>query len=432
MISTFIVLMGCVIAASILQKNMKIPLPITLMVGVLLASISGIQLFEVDNKFFDNLVIITLPLLIASDAFKLKFSDIVSNGFSLFWVAVVSVLLSVGAGILLNNFVLIDYKLSIAAVAILFSMVSATDPITVSAIFSNFKVPHKLKILTEGESLFNDATALIVFSIGVVALQNPELVTPSFIAFKAFSVIFGATIIGLVFGYLITLVLRISDEPLIEATIILFFVYLSYLTAEHWHFSGILSVIIATVMANREIQKNIDEGDAEMKEAGKTSNWNLFKHAITTKDNQDVIFKTFDFVSMFAAAMLFISIAAIADVNKLMSFKYEIIAVFIASTIIRGIMMLKFALISNKVNFMQSIKKHWWAVLTFAGSKGALSILMVHMLPNTFEYKEMFEYIIIGNILLSTFVYAFILAIIFVKNAKLFEAECLEEEKENH
>ena len=110
-----------------------------------------------------------------------------------------------------------------------------------------------------------------------------------------------------------------------------------------------------------------------------------------------------------------------------MQYKYEILAVFIASTIIRALMMLKFAVLSNNVSFIQSIQKHWWAVLTFAGSKGALSILMVHLIPNSFEYKELFENIIVGNIFLSTFIYAFILGSIIMKNKVKFEKECAEE-----
>ena len=48
---------------------------------------------------------------------------------------------------------------------------------------------------------------------------------------------------------------------------------------------------------------------------------------------------------------------------------------------------------------------NWSVVLTFGGIKGALGILMVHAIPNTFQYKEMFEAVIFGNILLSTYIY---------------------------
>lgn len=428
MLMNLIELMGLVILASVIQANYKIPSPITLMGGIIMFSIFGMKPFEFEAKEFDTIVMATLPLLIGSDALKMKWDDLKTHGISLFWVAVISILSFIFLGVLVKGLVITDYSVSLAAIVLLFCMVAATDPITVSAIFSNFKVPHKLKVLTEGESLFNDATALIVFSIALVALNTPEHVTVGFIVMKTLSVVVGALVVGLASGFLTTVALRLSGEPLVEGTIILFFAYIAYLVAEHFHFSGILAVIITVVMANRMIQNIIDKEDDDIEAANKSRNFGLLTYAITTRENQKTVVKVLDFASMFAAALLFVSIAAVVDIDKMFLYKYEILALFVASTIIRGLTMLKFALLSNQVSFMQSIQKHWWAVLTFAGSKGALSILMVHLIPNSFEYKEMFEHVVVGNIVLSTFVYAVILAIIIVRNKDKFEKECAEEE----
>lgn len=189
------------------------------------------------------------------------------------------------------------------------------------------------------------------------------------------------------------------------------------MAAEKFHWSGILAVIVSTMVANEGIQKAILKGGSSM-------NPKRWVYSMTTRENEKVILKSLDFVGLFASSVLFISIASIVNLDRLWFFKYEILAVFIASTLIRGLMMLKFAWISQKTNRMHSIKKHWWAVLTFEGSKGALSILMVHLIPSSFEYKELFENIIVGTILLSTFAYSVVLAWIFMKNKELFEKEC--------
>lgn len=430
MLMNLIELMGLVIVASIIQANYKIPSPITLMGGIIIFSLFGIKLFAFEAKEFDSIIMATLPLLIGSDALKMKWNDLKTHGISLFWVAVISIISFIFLGVLVKGLVITDYYVDLAAIVLLFCMVAATDPITVSAIFSNFKVPHKLKVLTEGESLFNDATALIVFSIALVALTTPENVTFSFIVIKIISVVLGALVVGLVSGFLTTVTLKLSGEPLVEGTIILFFAYIAYLVAEHFHFSGILAVIISVVMANRMIQNIIDKEDGDIEAANKASNFGLLTYAITTRENQKTVVKVLDFASMFASALLFVSIATVVDIEKMWLYKDEIIALFVSSTIIRGLTMLKFALLSNQVSFMQSIQKHWWAVLTFAGSKGALSILMVHLIPNSFQYKEMFEHVVVGNIVLSTFVYAIILKFIFVRNKDKFEKEC--EEENNH
>lgn len=427
MLITIIELLAIAIFAAIIQSNYKIPSPVTIISIVLGALFFDLKIFTVNSNDFDVLVLTTLPLLIAADVMKIKWEDLKQHFFSLFFVAVIIVSLSVGIGVLINDYILVDYQLSMAAVVILFCMVSATDPITVSAVFSNFKVPHKLKILTEGESLFNDATALIIFSIALVALNKPEDITLSFVAIKGLSTICGAAIIGIILGYLTIIALKLSSEPLVEASIILLFSYLAYMLAEHFHFSGILAIICCVVISGKHIQKIIDNEEANINKASISKNTGLMKHSVTTKDNQVTILKSIEFVSMLAATALFVSIAAIIDIDKLFSYSYEILAVFFASTLIRGLMMLKFAYVSNSVKKMQPINLRWWSVLTFAGSKGALSILMVHMLPNTFKYKELFEFIIIGNILLTTFLYSLILAIIMFKYKEKFDKECLED-----
>ncbi len=67
-------------------------------------------------------------------------------------------------------------RFQVRRLSCLFAMVLATDPVSVVSIFSKFDIPHNLKILAEGESLLNDATALIVFVfVGLYALGGGEI-----------------------------------------------------------------------------------------------------------------------------------------------------------------------------------------------------------------------------------------------------------------
>jgi len=67
---------------------------------------------------------------------------------------VVAVTLSVITALLIGDSLFGQYNLSFAAIILLFAMVLATDPVSVVSIFSKFELPHRLKILCEGESLF--------------------------------------------------------------------------------------------------------------------------------------------------------------------------------------------------------------------------------------------------------------------------------------
>ena len=72
---------------------------------------------------------------------------------------------------------------------------------------------------------------------------------------------------------------------------------------------------------------------------------------------------------------------------------------------------------------MADINFRWWGVLTFAGIKGGLSIVMLTMIPASFEYLEMFKAVVIGVIVLSTFTYSAALLAIIGMNRERFLVE---------
>ncbi|MDX8396479.1 MAG: sodium:proton antiporter, partial [Mariprofundaceae bacterium] len=77
----------------------------------------------------------------------------------------------------------------------------------------------------------------------------------------------------------------------------------------------------------------------------------------------------------------------------------------------------------NQTDKMTNINFRWWGVLTFAGIKGGLSIVMLMMIPTSFEHLEMFKAVVIGVILLSTFIYSGILVALISKNQEAFSKE---------
>jgi len=430
LIDTFFALLALIIVSAVLQNRYKIPSPITLITVVLAGKAAGMNVFSVTGSGFDALVVLAFPLLIAADAMKLKWADMREHWASLVWVAGVSVIFSVLAGVVLNKFLFLDIPLTLSAVAVLFCIISATDPVTVSAVMGNFKVPHKLKILVEGESLLNDATAIIAFSIALIALNSHDAITMEFVGTKIISVICGAAVVGATLGLLSFRLLRMSEDPLIEASILIMTAYASYIVAEMFHFSGILAVIVSIVLCSEKIRRLLD---GQVTVSGLTDDFGLLRHTPMTAENHKFITKIFEFAAMMAAGALFVSIAALVNFSDMLLYWKEIIAIFIVSTLIRSVTMLKFAIVSNKSNMMKAkISKHWWSVLTFAGSKGAISILMVHMIPDSFEYKKLFEVIVIGNIILSTFVYAAVLAIVIPLNKAKFDKEVDDEVAAGH
>jgi len=86
------------------------------------------------------------------------------------------------------------------------------------------------------------------------------------------------------------------------------------------------------------------------------------------------------------------------------------LVMFGVTTLIRAMMMAKFAFLgAGGVKGFAPVGLEGWFILTFSGMKGALSIILVHMIPDSFAQKEMFEAVTIGVVVLSIFVYGTVL-----------------------
>ncbi|MCH9813045.1 MAG: cation:proton antiporter [Epsilonproteobacteria bacterium] len=440
MILTLLLLLTVLFLAIEAQKYFKIPSPISLIFLSYLFYYSFPNLVFFSEETFANLVLFLIPILIASDALQLKLDDLKKNGLSLFYLAVVAVSLSIIAGIIVANTLFIEYGLGVGAIIALFAMVLATDPVSVVSVFSSFKVPHKLKILAEGESLFNDATALIIFSFVALPMINGVEITGLDIAAVSLKVIILSVIIGLGVGFIGIILMRLTQDAMSELVLILFTAYLSFEIAEHFHVAGLLSVIVAIITLNHITEKSLKETDRRIRKSrriiDKTNRSrkifsSRFMSGITYKLKTDITsveqhkqnLNYIAVLALLANAFLFISMASIVDLSSLLKYQSEILWMFLVTTIIRALMMAKFAFVSNKYQKMTNVSFRWWSVLLFAGIKGGLSIVMLQMLPSGFAHKELFSAIVVGIILLSTFLYALTLVVIILKNKKVFEEE---------
>ncbi|MEJ1486898.1 MAG: cation:proton antiporter [Candidatus Sedimenticola sp. (ex Thyasira tokunagai)] len=129
------------------------------------------------------------------------------------------------------------------------------------------------------------------------------------------------------------------------------------------------------------------------------------------------------YLGLFANAVVFISMANLLDFNRILTYWPEILVVFILITLIRALFVFPFITLT-------SLPKRWAAVLTLAGMKGGLAIIMAHSLPETFAYREMFEAIVIGNVLLSIFLYSFLMMAYLHYHHEGFENDRREQDPE--
>ncbi len=437
-----------------LEDKFKVPSPLGLITLSFIAhyAFKQVPVMTGDAQSFASLVIFLLPILLISDSLELRLNDLKKHGLSLLYLSVVAVAMSILMALSISDWLFAEQQLSAAAIIILFAMVLATDPVSVVSIFSKFELPHQLKILAEGESLFNDATALIIFVfIGLYAL-NGATITTAYVAEISIAVILGSLVVGVGIGFAGLMLLKTTHNRTAEMMIVVLSGYSAFELAEHFyvilnlfgahshmHLSGILACIFATITVNHLMNKSIDDENEQIdqdeavleKEARKkNTSMGIFgavlKRVKATIDERNRHLRNkedIQLLALVANTILFIAMAEMINLKLLWQYRVEIIVMFAATTIIRAAMMSIFALITNKTEKMVNIGPRWCTVLTFAGIKGGLSIVMLTMIPPSFAHLEMFKAIVIGVIMLSTFVYSVILILFINRNQTVFLSE---------
>ncbi|MHD0644284.1 cation:proton antiporter [Pseudomonas aeruginosa] len=432
-------------AGMMVQERLKVPVPMTI-IGIVIVGklVFGASLVGISDKQYDHILLMLLPLLILSDALHLKLQDLKDNAFSLTYLAAIAIAASVGLCVLMSPWILPHYELPLAALVALFCMLMATDPIAVAAVFGSFRIPHRLKVLAEGESLLNDATAIILFSIAVSYMTPGHHSDTLNIAGNASMVIIGALFSGAFVGLVGLYIMSLTKNPMIETCLLLLIGFGSFLLAEHFHWSGILSTIVSALISNeiivRRIRRDeivIDEYDmiARHQMKPKTSKLKLLaqlENAVIDKQNHEMILQNIGVLATFGLTILFISMADLISIDMMLHYWKEILAVFVATMLARTFVMGHLMWVAGRKPCQDPIKPHWWAVISAAGVKGGVSILMLHMLPGHFEYKELFEAVVIGNILLSTYILPLVLFAMIKLFSKKFEEELLEEDPAHH
>src|SRR5438445_454177 len=119
--------------------------------------------------------------------------------------------------------------------AVLFgTMVSPTDPVAVVAVFRRLGIPARLTNLIESESLLNDGTGVVLFTVALAATESGVL-GPVGIAWEFFRLAAGGLALGLVLGLLLSFVTSRIDDFQVEITLTAIGAYGRYLLAETLH-----------------------------------------------------------------------------------------------------------------------------------------------------------------------------------------------------
>lgn len=267
---TFLLVLGLVglltIASLLLPIANRINFPYTVLLAVAGSLLGGIVLLATGSELpgiigdflsalralditSEVVFFVFLPALIFESALNINARNLITDLGPILLLAILGLLIST---LLVGVFVWSVSAISLIACLLIGAIVSATDPVAIVAIFKNLGAPKRLTILVEGESLFNDATAIVLFTILVAILVGGAEASMLSATGKFLEVFFGGILVGLIASWLmISLIGRLRNLPLVEITLTICLAYLSFLLAEHYlHVSGVMAVVTAGLVVN--------------------------------------------------------------------------------------------------------------------------------------------------------------------------------------
>jgi monovalent cation/hydrogen antiporter len=222
-----------------LASRIAIPYPIVLVLGGLaVGGVPGMPEVELEP---DLVLLVFLPPLLYFAAFFSDLRALRADARALSLTSVGLVLLTTAVVAAVGH-TLLDLPWAMAFV--LGAIVSPTDPVAATAIMRRLGAPRRIVNLVEGESLVNDAAALVAYRVAVgAAVAGSFSLLEASLEFVLATV--GGVALGLAVGCVIGEIRRRLDDAPTEITISLFTGYAAYLPAEQLHLSGVLAVVAA-------------------------------------------------------------------------------------------------------------------------------------------------------------------------------------------
>ncbi|TGB05137.1 cation:proton antiporter [Halobacillus salinus] len=349
-----------------IAKLLKEPYSIALVIVGLILGLTELPYIEeaefyiTQSEVFQATVIsLFLPILLGDATLKLPFHHLYHQRKPIIGLAFVGTFLSfvtIGAA----SYFLLDLPLIVSFTFA--ALMSATDPISVLSIFKSLGVSQKLSTVMEGESLFNDGIAVVLFKISsIYLLTYIEMgwsgLGSGVLLFLQFAL--GGAVIGLIIGFIFSQVIRIYDDYPLEIAFSALLFFGSYFIAEHFHTSGVIAVVVAGFVF----------GDYGAKIG-------------MSKETRTNINTFWDVITLLANSLIFLMVGIeirnidFADSWGLIAF--AIVIVLVGRTLALYI----------STGWVKDLNRKERLLLNWGGLRGSLSIALALSLPLEFDGRE--------------------------------------------
>lgn len=398
-------LMFISLGVNILALKFRVPYTVLLVIaGSLLVPLSKIDIFSFITSFQltpELLFFVFLPVLIFESAYNIKVRNIRENKIAISLLAIVGLLVStVFIGYVgFWGFQLMGLQIPLLVTLLFGAIISATDPVAVLALFKEFGAPHRLTLIFEGESLFNDGTAFAIFLVLLDVISHGYNGYSTFLdgLFTVSTMIAGGTLFGLFMGFIFSKFIEwVKGHEELEITLTLLVAHFTFLFAEviseHLviggyaiHFSSIIATLVSSMVLG---------------------NYGRFKMSSGVEEYMGKFWGYFAFV---ANSLVFI-LMGLLFTNLTISLNIAwmpILMIILVVVIARAVSVYVSIGIANRFKAEKKIPINWQHLMAWGSLRGSLAVIMVLLIPDDislanwpydFSIKEFIIAITIGSI----------------------------------
>jgi CPA1 family monovalent cation:H+ antiporter len=367
----FLLLIAALVA--MVARRVRIPYTVILViVGITLSLFSFAPEMDLSKELIFTVL---LPPLIFEATLFIRWHDLIHNLPVILVFAVIGVLLSA----LLTSLGMIYLANWTWQGAALFGiLIAATDPVSVIAAFKDAGVHGRLRLLVEAESLFNDATAAVGFGV-VLAFVSGENISIQATLLNGMWSVFGGLLIGALCAGSILLLTHNTDDHLVELALSTVLAYGSFLLAEDFHASGVLSTLTAGILIG-----------------------NFGLPTAYSDKGRAFIMDFWEFIAFIANSIIFFLIG-VREANQ--NFLSALSMVFIAVIVVifgRAAAIYPLSMLFYKSKLV--IERNHQHILFWGGLRGALALALALGLPDDIQYREQIIAAAFGVVAFSIFV----------------------------